>query len=124
MSSAGQTAGEMKSVKTVWPYPVRDNLLQICQALAPFIPFGIKVPVENMSGNWSFGVNLYSLVECLTQRRREAESAEKSQNQKEKKDMTRNDQGISFTQLVKTTTTPIKRRNLLKLCRSAPLRDI
>ena len=56
MSSAGQTAGEMKSVKTVWPYPLRDNLLQICQALAPFIPFRIKVPVENMSGNWSFGV--------------------------------------------------------------------
>ena len=53
MSSAGQTAGEMKSAKTVWPYPLRDNLLQICQALAPFIPFGIKVPVENMSGNWS-----------------------------------------------------------------------
>ena len=79
MSSAGQTAGEMKSVKTVWPYPLRGNLLQICQALAPFIPFRIKVQVENMSGNWSFGVNLYSLVECLTQRRREAESAEKSQ---------------------------------------------
>ena len=56
MSSAGQTAGEMKSAKTVWPYPLRDNLLQICQALAPFIPFEIKVPVENMSGNWSFGV--------------------------------------------------------------------
>ena len=50
-------------------------------------------------------VTLYSSVECLTQRRRETEK-------------------ISFTQLVKTTTTPIKRRNLLKLCLSAPLRDI
>ena len=38
--------------------------------------------------------------------------------------MTRNGQKISFTQLVKTTTTPIKRRNLLKLCLSAPLREI
>ena len=69
-------------------------------------------------------VILYSLVECLTQRRRETESAEKSQKLEGKKDMTRNGQKISFTQLVKTTTTPIKRRNLLKLCLSAPLRDI
>ena len=29
--------------------------------------------------NWDKPLNLYSLVECLTQRRREAESAEKSQ---------------------------------------------
>ena len=59
--------------------------------------------------------------------RRDAErrrAQRKVKNQKGKKDMTRNGQKISFTQLVKTTTTPIKRRNLLKLCLSAPLRDI
>ncbi len=54
---------------------------------------------------WGKSLNLKSSVESLTQRRREAESAEKVQKSDgKKKNMTRRISEIYFTQLVKTNT--------------------